>query len=227
MIKYNREKFFALYANKIGGLDLIRREALNFLLTKLENSRRIETEPKRAYTLATVKWETANMFAPITELGSNDYLRSKPYWPYIGRGYCQLTWRKNYKQFGDYLKIDLVNHPDKALDPEIAWKILEVGMTDDFGIKDPDFTAYTLEDFFSKGHNDYRNARRIVNPRDYKSFEPIANFATIIVSILIICKEEVKIQPEPLQIIPKPEIKEEIKKAGFFSWIKNIFTKEN
>lgn len=43
---------------------------------------------------------------------------------YRGRAYNQLTWKNNYKIIGDLIKIDLVNNPDKANEPETAAKIL-------------------------------------------------------------------------------------------------------
>lgn len=174
---YNRELFFSLYREHFGRLRSSQMNGILFLLDKLEHSKRIETDSKRSYVLATVAWETAYSFLPITEYGSDQYLKSKRYYPYIGRGYCQLTWLNNYKLFGSALGIDLVNHPELANERETAWKILEMGMTDNFGIQDPDFTLYTLEDFFYGYVKDFYNARKIINPKDYKSFRPIAIMA--------------------------------------------------
>jgi putative chitinase len=42
---------------------------------------------------------------------------------YKGRGYIQLTGRSNYRFFGQKLGIDLENHPDLALRPDIAARI--------------------------------------------------------------------------------------------------------
>jgi hypothetical protein len=39
---------------------------------------------------------------------------------YRGRGYVQLTGKKNYEYFGKKLGIDLVNHPELANDPQYA-----------------------------------------------------------------------------------------------------------
>lgn len=36
------------------------------------------------------------------EIGSDSYLQSKPYFPYIGRGFIQVTWSYNYASFGAY-----------------------------------------------------------------------------------------------------------------------------
>jgi predicted chitinase len=42
---------------------------------------------------------------------------------YKGRGPIQITGKANYKKYGDILAIDLVNHPEKAASPEIAFRI--------------------------------------------------------------------------------------------------------
>lgn len=177
VILYNRDKFFASFRTLIGNITDKQTEAIEFLLEKLENSKRIETHPKRAYVLATTAWETAYTYRPITEYGSEKYLTSKAYYPYIGRGYVQLTWKENYLKFGKALGLDLVNNPNLANTPIIAWQILEMGMTNDMGVQDPDFTKWTLEDFFDSGKCDYFNARKIINPKDYKTYKPIADLA--------------------------------------------------
>lgn len=40
-----------------------------------------------------------------------------------GRGPIQLTGRGNYKKFGELLNLDLVNHPEWAADPQVAFRI--------------------------------------------------------------------------------------------------------
>ncbi len=40
-----------------------------------------------------------------------------------GRGYLKLTGRANYTVFGKRLGIDLVMHPERAEDPEVAWLV--------------------------------------------------------------------------------------------------------
>lgn len=44
-------------------------------------------------------------------------------WKYHGRGYFQYTGQDNYKTYGDKFGVDLVNHPEKAADPETAAKL--------------------------------------------------------------------------------------------------------
>jgi len=43
---------------------------------------------------------------------------------YFGRGIIQLTWKKHYQDYGDALQLDLLHHPELALDPINAARIL-------------------------------------------------------------------------------------------------------
>lgn len=43
-----------------------------------------------------------------------------------GRGFIQLTGRANYRLFGTLVSVDLINNPDRALDPLIAARIFAV-----------------------------------------------------------------------------------------------------
>lgn len=42
---------------------------------------------------------------------------------YKGRGPIQITGRGNYRLFGKMLNLDLVGHPERAADPEVAFRI--------------------------------------------------------------------------------------------------------
>jgi putative chitinase len=107
-----------------------------------------------AYVLATVKWETAHTMQPIKEYGSTAYLKSKPYWPYYGRGLVQLTWKDNYAKYG------LDKTPDKALEWDSSLFVLFDGMTKGL------FTGKKLDDYINDNKRDYINARRIINGTD-------------------------------------------------------------
>jgi putative chitinase len=118
-----------------------------------------------AYALATAHHETDRTFRGIEEYGKG---KNKQYGKidpdtgvaYYGRGLVQLTWRKNYKSMGDLLGVDLVHHPEKALDLNVATKVLFVGMTR--GI----FTTKKFADYFNNNADDWVNARRIINGKD-------------------------------------------------------------
>ena len=117
-----------------------------------------------AYMLATTYHETAQRMWPVTEYGSQSYLQSKEYWPYIGRGFVQLTWETNYDHASKALALiderDLVDHPEMALDSLIATRILFRGMAEGW------FTDRKLGQYFNAGKDDPINARQIINGND-------------------------------------------------------------
>ncbi len=119
----------------------------------------------QAYMLATVWHETAMTMKPIREYGRGkgkkygkiDSTGKAPY----GRGYVQLTWRRNYVFADKRLALGgaLASNYDLALNPKIAGKILVDGMIEGW------FTGKKLADYDSLGF-DYVNARRIINGTD-------------------------------------------------------------
>lgn len=118
-----------------------------------------------AYVMATVEHETNNTFEPVREayyLGepeAENYRKTLNYYPYYGRGLVQLTWLDNYKFFTEVTKIDFVNYPDKALNQDIAMKILLYGMIHG------SFTGFRLIDFIDQ-KVDFVGARKIINGSD-------------------------------------------------------------
>ena len=83
-----------------------------------------------AYVLATAHHAAAHTMKPIIEKGSARYLRSKKYWPFIGRGYVQITWRENDVKAGKALGADFFINPQLLLKPEYAVPILLFGIHD-------------------------------------------------------------------------------------------------
>jgi hypothetical protein len=77
---------------------------------------------------------------------------------YLGRGDIQLTHIGNYRWVGDEMGIDLVSDPDKALEPDIAFRIMEV------------FLAKGLPKYFSEKNFNYDTSfyysRRLINGLD-------------------------------------------------------------
>jgi len=159
----NIRSTFTLTATNVKGFDYVLDQAgkLNIPLHYL------------AYILATTFHETAHTMQPVTEYGSQAYLKSKKYWPYIGRGYVQLTWEVNYKKATDYfnkilgIKVDFVKNPDLVKKPEYAIIILFVGMQEGW------FTGKSLKDYIDDIDEDdkedlreFTNARRIINGTD-------------------------------------------------------------
>lgn len=137
-----------------------------------------EAEDRRhlAYMLATAYWETAKTMQPIREFGNPLYFAKYERGKlakalgntergdgerYCGRGFVQLTGRRNYEDWAERLGIDLVGFPDLAMQPETAVVILRDGML--LGT----FTGRKLGDYFTQTKNDAINARRIINGTDH------------------------------------------------------------
>lgn len=119
-----------------------------------------------AYVLATINWETAQTMLPLKEgFWQSEQWRKEnlAYYPYYGRGFVMLTWKKNYEAFGKMLNLDLSAEPDKALEPVVAAKIACIGLRDGL------FTGRKLSDYIGEGKEDFFNARRIVGGLDKTS----------------------------------------------------------
>ncbi len=79
---------------------------------------------------------------------------------YYGRGYVQLTHAYNYKKMGRELGLGdkLYLEPDLVLQPEVATKILWIGM-----IKGSFRSPHKLSRYFNSRASDWVNAREIIN----------------------------------------------------------------
>src|SRR5947209_14148664 len=136
-----------------------------------------------SYMLATVQRECANQGQPIEEFGKG---KGKPYGvpvkivdangvthtnTYYGRGYVQLTWKANYANLSSKLGLGdtLLVHPEHALEPQTAYKIMS------FGMRHGSFTGKKLGDFIHDNACDYVNSRKIINGLDHA--QEIAGFA--------------------------------------------------
>jgi len=181
MFSFSRKKFFDGYRNRFGPLtqDLV--DALEFLLSQIEKDDRFgktETDRRKiAYCLGTFKWETAHTMRPIDEIGSAARF-NKMYGPqtnvgkilgntqdgdgalFHGRGYVQLTGRRNYAKAKKLTGVDLLTDPDEAKEPALAYQIAVQGMIDGW------FTGKKLGDFIKDGLADFENARTIINGHD-------------------------------------------------------------
>jgi hypothetical protein len=113
-----------------------------------------------AYVLATAFHETAHTMKPVREYGGEAYLKKKRYYPYVGMGYVQLTWRRNYERASAVFGVDFVLNPKLLLKPEYATPILVTGMRLGW------FTGKKLLDYITLNVSDFKGARRIVNGTD-------------------------------------------------------------
>jgi putative chitinase len=124
-----------------------------------------------AYALATAYHETAHTMQPIREKGGPAYFRRYEGRAdlgnrnpgdgvkFHGRGYVQITGRRNYTDWSDRLKINMIDRPDNAMKPDVAVRILFEGM------ERGTFTGKSLRSYTS-GEFDPVNARRIINGMD-------------------------------------------------------------
>jgi putative chitinase len=137
-----------------------------------------------AYALATAYHETAHSMQPIKEMGGDAYFTrmydikgSRPDKAkelgnltagdgarYCGRGYVQLTGKKNYAFAAQKLGVDLVNHPELALKPEVAAAVMVLGMAEGW------FTHRKLpDDLPARGQatrSQFTASRDIINGKD-------------------------------------------------------------
>lgn len=140
-------------------------DGCNDLLDEWEGERLSDDTRWLAYVLATAYHETAHTMQPIEEYGRG---KGRAYGvpdtntalSYYGRGFCQLTWKANYRVAGDYCGLDLVSHPELALEPHIAAKVICEGMEQGW------FTGKKLSDYFNDNRDDPVGARHIINGND-------------------------------------------------------------
>jgi putative chitinase len=190
-MQVNHDAFFERYTNKYGRLNTGQRAGLEALLSHIEQDAAIEDVRWVAYMLATVKHECADRWQPIEEFGKG---KGQPYGReiivhdaagkahgncYYGRGYVQLTWDHNYQRIGQALGLgdDLLIHPELALEPETAYRIMSYGMTRGT------FTGKKLSDYIDGAACDYRNARRIINGQD--QWARIKGYAETLEAVLV------------------------------------------
>ena len=180
-MQINHTRFFDGYRNAYGKLKQSTVTGIELLGRQMEaDAASFEDLRWAAYMFATVKHECADTWSPILERGPRTYFNRYEAgtkkgrdlgnteqgdgWRYRGRGYVQITGRGNYKRLSDALKLpdaeNLVDHPDNALIPAVAYRIMSFGMINGL------FTRKKLGDYITKDACDYKNARRIINGVD-------------------------------------------------------------
>jgi hypothetical protein len=163
----NRDRFFTRARPSVfrGWMNQSQVDGTNDLLDAFEAQYTEGDMRWLAYMLATACHETGFVMQPVPEIGHGYgklYGKQDPETKqtYYGRGYVQLTWRKNYAAMSPVCGVDLENNPDLALRPDLAAKIMMIGMQDGM------FTGLKLSDFFTPHATDFLNARHIVNGTD-------------------------------------------------------------
>ncbi len=179
-MRFNHTTFFNGYRELYGKLNQTQVSGLDNLLGYIELDADVSDIRWAAYMLATIKHECADTFQPITERGAKSYFDKYELgtslgktlgntvkgdgYLYRGRGYVQITGRANYQRMTEKLALigdeDLILHPDAALHPDIAYRIMS------FGMRTGSFTGKKLSDYINATKCDYTNARRIINGTD-------------------------------------------------------------
>lgn len=175
----NRTFFFSQVRNTLfgGKLGQSQVDGMIAILDYWEAQHADDDDRWLAYLLGTAFHETDRKMQPIHEYGGANYF-NKRYGPgtavgrslgntqpgdgarFHGRGYVQLTGRRNYADWKNRLGVDLVGNPDLALDAGIAARILIEGSI--IGT----FTGKRLDQYFSPTKEDWVNPRRIINGLD-------------------------------------------------------------
>ena len=215
-MKFDRTKFFDAYASAFGALRQSQTDGLNALLAAAEGDGDITDIRWLAYMFATVKHECADTWRPIEEFGKG---KGRKYGQpvtvtdpagkqftnvYYGRGYVQLTWDYNYRSMGSALKNRLLYEPELALDAEVAYEIMSLGM------RKGSFTGRKLADYIHDGAADYVNARKIINGLDQAA--RIAGYAQKLESILrasaVAAMPGTPVPPQPAAVAPMAPVPE-------------------
>lgn len=152
----NRKEFYSTVRKFAGGLDQSQVDGFEAILNAVEAAK-VDNLAWVAYMLATAWHETNKTMKPVKEaywLSEDWRKKNLRYYPYYGRGYVQLTWKSNYEKYG------IADDLDKALDPDVAARIMIHGMIN--GV----FTGRKLSDYDFSRDKDWREARRIINGTD-------------------------------------------------------------
>jgi putative chitinase len=219
---FDRKLFFDGYRKEFGSLNQSVVDAIEFLLSGFESNKEWDDIDKIAYAFSTIKHETAHTFLPITEYGGESYFKkydgraslgnNKPGdgSRFKGRGFVQITGRTNYTKFAKLLDVDLVNKPELALKPSVAFSIMTLGMHKGL------FTGKKLSDYITPIKTDYRGARRIINGTDKaatlatyaKKFEDILAKSVTTKKPVPVKIADTFVQPatEPSELIAPPEL---------------------
>jgi putative chitinase len=187
MVTVDREEFYDGLRHEFGRVMQSQVDPLEKILNFLEVDPNYtkDTLPELAYTLATIRHETASTYKPVREYGTAK--RFEKLYGYntkvgkalgntlpgegsqfCGRGFVQLTGKRNYKLASRGTGYDLVKEPDLACDEPVAWRIISEGMWGGW------FSGKSLKDYRHANY-DYLNARAIVNGTDRA--ELIAGYA--------------------------------------------------
>ena len=178
MSKLNRKFFFDTVRQRLfgGKLSQSQVEGMTAILDYWEENWAGKDDRWLAYAFGTVFWETDQKMQPITEYGKDSYFNKYEGrrdlgntekgdgLKFKGRGFVQITGRRNYALVGRIHGVDFISNPEKVLELDNAVWIMFYGMYQ--GI----FTGVGFEMFFTHSNlskrEDWVGARKIINGKD-------------------------------------------------------------
>jgi len=162
---FDKGAFYSTVRQRLNGLSPSQVEGIEHLLAACTGAPLAHA----AYMLATAWHETNKTMLPVREaywLSEEWRRKNLRYYPWYGRGYVQLTWQRNYARADQKLGLggELLRTPDSAMKPDIAAKIMRLGMDEGW------FTGVSSKKVLpSKGvatRQQYMDARTIINGQD-------------------------------------------------------------
>lgn len=179
----NRDKFIdKIQVTLFNRLSQRQLDSINAIIDEIE-AQGVDNKLHQAYIFATAYHEamdikTGERIVPVSEYGGSNYLSSKVYYPYYGRGFVQLTWDYNYKKYqriierlDRFKEIDIVNHPESAKEVKLSAFIAVHGMVNG------SFTGKKLSDYTT-----FMPMRKIINGTDKANL--IASYANSFLTAL-------------------------------------------
>lgn len=163
------------YGKHTTGFGITREHSIDLIVQACLDNNITDTR-QIAYVLATAQHESKNFQSPEEDWGRKQAVRLAYHGgeAYYGRGYAHITHYENYRDMDARLGLDstLVVTPQRAAEPEIATRILVIGMRDGSFVP-----GQSLERHINARQADYEGARSIINPRDTRTVAPIAALA--------------------------------------------------
>lgn len=178
-------------------------DSMEAILTRLDAKR---IEPAQAAYILGTAYHESDRFRTMEEYASGSAYEGRATLGntqpgdgvrFKGRGFVQITGRRNYTDWAKRLGVDLVGNPALAARLDHATTILIDGMM--LGT----FTGRKLPDYVAGAKKDYANARRVVNGTDRAGL--IANHARAFEKALAGAGYDAAASRSPSAPTPTPE----------------------
>lgn len=217
----DKAKFYAAVRRRESGLfgtslSQPQVDRLEAILTRLDAKR---VEPAQAAYILATAYHESDRFRTMEEYASGSAYEGRKTLGntqpgdgvrFKGRGFVQITGRRNYTDWSKRLGVDLVGRPALAARIDHATTILIDGMM--LGT----FTGKKLPDYVAGVKKDYAGARRVVNGTDRAAM--IANYARAFEDALVEAGYSgASVSPTPSKPSPPPA-----PSTGFWAWLASL-----